>query len=82
MRDRTTKALLFLIFLALVLNAFVMLVRPSEAADEGTQVGRYAISAYGNGWGTDSTTYGYYRIDTATGQVWWREKTRGYETRL
>ena len=71
MRDLTTKALLFLIFLALVFNAFVTLVRPSRAADG--QAGRYAIVSYYYGeysptgkWHDD---HGYYKMDTITGEV-------------
>ena len=71
MHDKTTKGLLFLIFLALVLNAFVLLVRPSRAADG--QVGRYAVSAYGfRAYGPNGDSMGdtgYYRVDTATGEV-------------
>ena len=45
MHDPATKGLLFLILLALVLSAFMMLVQPSRAGDG--EVGRYAIAAYG-----------------------------------
>jgi len=61
MHDRTTKALLLLIFLALVFNAFVMLVRPSRVAEDGRDCGRYRLYLYEEGW--------YYRLDTATGTV-------------
>ena len=74
MHDRTTKGLLFLVLLALVFNAFVMLVTPGRAADEGAQVGRYAIVSYGffnpgtvaSGAGPE---FGFYRLDTLTGEV-------------
>jgi len=68
MRDRTTKVLLLLIFLALVLNAFIMLARPGLA--DGGQLGRYAIVAYGYYHAGDHEgRNGYYKIDTVTGEV-------------
>ena len=67
MRDRTTKVLLFLIFLALVFNAFVTLAQPGRA--DGGQVGRYAISAWAFPGKDGAGSAGYYKIDTVTGEV-------------
>lgn len=66
MRDRTTKVLLFLVFLALVLNAFVMLARPSRA---DLQIGQWQISAWAYPGKDGGGSHGFYKINTATGEV-------------
>lgn len=64
MHDRTTKGLLFLIFLALVFNAVVMLVRPA---------GRYSIASRAYGGLTEEGYarghHGCYTIDTVMGEL-------------